>query len=83
MTTVNGYGGNRKCTVNMMTTVNWLRGKIVNLRCRLQKVATMKLLLEKIIICSVDGEIIPVKMMCEDGCEIYVGSTCEQNSQVI
>ena len=69
----------------MMTTVKWLRGKTVNLRCRLQKVATIKLLLEKIIICSVDGEIIPVKMMCEDGCnrEIYAGSTCEQNSQVI
>ena len=28
----------------------------------------MKLLLGKIIICSVDGEIIPLKMMCEDGC---------------
>ena len=47
----------------------------------------MTLLLEKIIIklCSIEGEIIPVKMMCEDGCirEIYVGSTCEQNSKVI
>ncbi len=47
----------------MMTTVKWLREKTVNLRCRLQKVATMKLLLEKII-CSVDGEIIPEKW-CE------------------
>ena len=71
----------------MMTTVKWLREKSRKLTAQTAESSNHEIIAGKIIIklCSVDGEIIPVKMMCEDGCnrEIYVGSTCEQNSQVI
>ena len=51
-------------------------------RCTVQRCTIQRCTVQQ---CTVDdGEIIPVQMLCEDGCnrEIYTGSACEQNIQV-